>query len=488
MTERLSAPAPRRGGRPRHPPVDHAPSWPRPSGPRRRRRVPPSSWPPPLSWPSSARAPRWPCDAAPTRHDRDGRATDSIASRSAAYAGRRGVRRRLDRRRRRRDRHHPGHRCTRSHYTSVGVLARSNSQRRRVRRLGAGEPDAGRRRRHHDRPRHDPGGRRPRHRPRRAGLRAGRDGGRRLPGRGPRRAHGRRGGLGPAARPADELLGGPPLALDGDSSTPGSRRRPTPSTGARARCSRLPGSTGGIPEVRGGLAIATGEKLDEGPALDLVVSVVDAATGADAFVVPLDEGEYGFGILSPDGRYLRLHLDESVRASRSQPDRASTSTTSPRSERVTARGRRLRLGLDLRAASPFRVSRATSVEVCDPVTGVCATRARTLATSAGATSRLGAERPRELVTGADESAVRDPRGSATAAVRLTRPNGQQLLRRSISLHLSLPPLPKPMSKPLPPISRSFSLEPVMTSAPPRALMIARKSGWASMTSPLSVPL
>ncbi len=161
----------------------------------------------------------------------------------------------------------------------------------------------------------------------------------------------------------------PPLDLDGDIVYAGFEQEAYAVDWRTGEVQQAAGLGGGIPEVRGGLALTNGEKLDEATGvLDLVVSVVDAATGAEAFVVPLKQGDYGSGSLSPDGKYLRFTPDmgmnqdgENVRPGVEIFDLATR-------ERATLTGE----GWGWTSGgSAFRVE-GTSIEVCSPPTGSCA--------------------------------------------------------------------------------------------------------------------
>lgn len=161
----------------------------------------------------------------------------------------------------------------------------------------------------------------------------------------------------------------PPLALDGDIVYAGFEQEAYAVDWRTGEVQQAAGLGGGIPEVRDGLALTNGEKLDEATGvLDLVVSVVDAATGADVFVVPLKQGDYGSGSLSPDGKYVRftpdLGMDQDGGNVRPGAEIFDLATR----ERVplTGDGWAWTSG-----GSSFRVE-GTSLEVCSPVTGSCA--------------------------------------------------------------------------------------------------------------------
>lgn len=158
----------------------------------------------------------------------------------------------------------------------------------------------------------------------------------------------------------------PPLALDGDVVYAGFAEEAYAVNWRTGEMQQAAGLGGGMPEVRGGFAIAPGEKVVDGR-LDLVVSVVDAATGASALEVPLEEGEYGFGSLSPDGKYLRF-TREGMNGGPAAPDGVDIYDVATQ-ERVTLTGD----GWGWTAGgSPFRVQ-GTSLDICDPLTGECAT-------------------------------------------------------------------------------------------------------------------
>lgn len=160
----------------------------------------------------------------------------------------------------------------------------------------------------------------------------------------------------------------PPLALDGDIVYAGFEQEAYAVNWRTGEMQQAAGLGGGMPEVRGGFALDYGEKAVEGR-LDLVVSVVDAATGATALVVPLEEGEYGFGTLSPDGKYLRFSRESG--ASADGVDIYDVATQ----ERVTLAGDPYAWGWTS-GGFAFRVT-GDEVQVCDPVTSACETEATT---------------------------------------------------------------------------------------------------------------
>ena len=154
----------------------------------------------------------------------------------------------------------------------------------------------------------------------------------------------------------------PPLALDGDVVYAGFEQEAYAVNWRTGEMQQAAGLGGGMPEVRGGFALASGEKLVEGR-LELVVSVVDAATGATALVVPLEEGEYGFGSLSPDGKYLRFTQE----GMNGEPDGVDIYNVATQ-ERVTLAGD----GWGWTSEGlVYRVS-GNELQVCDPVTAACA--------------------------------------------------------------------------------------------------------------------
>lgn len=176
----------------------------------------------------------------------------------------------------------------------------------------------------------------------------------------------------------------PPLALDGDVVYAGFKNEAVAFNWRTGELQSAAGLGGGIPEVQGGHTLATDEKLVDGR-LDLVVSVLDAATGATALVVPLKPGEYGFGSLSPDGRFLRYTLEESFDKSGKyvEPDSIDVYDL--------ATGRSVQISGNVydwgwtSGGTLFHVSDDES-RVCDPVTGTCESQA---APAIGEELRLG---------------------------------------------------------------------------------------------------
>ncbi|UUZ59982.1 hypothetical protein [Nocardioides sp. B-3] len=165
----------------------------------------------------------------------------------------------------------------------------------------------------------------------------------------------------------------PPLALDGDVVYAGFEQEAYAVNWRTGEMQPATGLGGGILEVRGGLALDHGEEIGEGGALDMVISVVDAATGASALVVPLEEGEYGSGSLSPDGKYLRFTRDGmSGNGEYSEPDSVHIYDVATR-ERVTLVGDPYGWGWTS-GGFAFSVS-GNELTVCDPATGACETEA-----------------------------------------------------------------------------------------------------------------
>jgi hypothetical protein len=164
----------------------------------------------------------------------------------------------------------------------------------------------------------------------------------------------------------------PPLALDGDIVYAGFEEEAYAVNWRTGEMQPAAGVDGGIPEVFGGFALDYGEKAVEGR-LDLVVSVVDAATGASALVVPLEEDEYGSGSISPDGRFLRF---SAMDKSRDQGGAFAVPESVDVYDLTT--GHMVELsGVSYgwgwtSGGFAFRVS-GRDLEVCDPVTGACET-------------------------------------------------------------------------------------------------------------------
>lgn len=162
----------------------------------------------------------------------------------------------------------------------------------------------------------------------------------------------------------------PPLALDGDVVYAGFEQEGYAVNWRTGEVQPAAGLGGGIPDVRDGLALDYGEKLDEATgALDMVVSVVDAATGAPALTVPLEKDQFGSGGLSPDGAHLRF-APEPGAGPGAQPARVDIYDLATQ-EHVTLAGD----GWGWTSGGyPFRVE-GMSVDVCDPATGTCTTEA-----------------------------------------------------------------------------------------------------------------
>jgi len=162
----------------------------------------------------------------------------------------------------------------------------------------------------------------------------------------------------------------PPLALDGDVVYAGFEEEAYAVNWRTGEMQQAAGLGGGMPEVRGGFALAYGEKLDKGSGvLDLVVSVVNAATGGSALVVPLEQGDYGSGSLSPDGKYLRFTREMGMNLNDENVKPGVDIYHVATQGRVTLTGD----GWGWTSGgSPFRVQ-GTSLDICDPLTGTCTT-------------------------------------------------------------------------------------------------------------------
>lgn len=164
----------------------------------------------------------------------------------------------------------------------------------------------------------------------------------------------------------------PPLALDGDIVYAGFEDEAYALNWRTGEMQPAAGLAGGMPQVRGGFAVSYGEKLIEGGVLELVVSVVNAATGASALVVPLEQGAYGTGSLSPDGKYLRFGNEPGVNKNGDLvvPDSVDVYDI--------ASGGRVRISGDVNGwgwtSGGFLVRvEGTSMGICDPLTGRCTT-------------------------------------------------------------------------------------------------------------------
>lgn len=160
----------------------------------------------------------------------------------------------------------------------------------------------------------------------------------------------------------------PPLALDGDIVYAGFENEAYSfnwRTGEQQPAAGLPG---GIPQVFGGHAITSyGNET---------FSVVDVATGASVLDIELGKHRYGFGTLSPDGKYLRFTKEIGMNGDGElvEPtdvdvydlatDERVTLTRNPNAWGWTSGG------------FAFRVS-GNEVQVCDPVTGACETETTT---------------------------------------------------------------------------------------------------------------
>jgi hypothetical protein len=95
----------------------------------------------------------------------------------------------------------------------------------------------------------------------------------------------------------------PPLGLSGGSLYVGYRKETVAIDLATGEQSTVPGLSGGIPDVRGGRTVTSEEGLLE---------VLDVASGET--VLSLDFQGYAYGTLSPDGRFLRFVQEETFDA------------------------------------------------------------------------------------------------------------------------------------------------------------------------------
>ncbi len=93
----------------------------------------------------------------------------------------------------------------------------------------------------------------------------------------------------------------PPLALDGDTLFVGYRHEMAAVDLATGETSTIPGSEGGGPLVSGG-RIVTGT--------DTTIDVVEATSGETVLSVDVDPETFPYGTLSPDGRFLRVVLQD----------------------------------------------------------------------------------------------------------------------------------------------------------------------------------
>lgn len=91
----------------------------------------------------------------------------------------------------------------------------------------------------------------------------------------------------------------PPLALDGDDLYIGFRNETKVLGLGSGDVATAPDMAGGLPEVVSGRTVVQDGGL---------ISVRDAATGE--VLLDVDTEEYGWGSLSPDGRYLRVVIDD----------------------------------------------------------------------------------------------------------------------------------------------------------------------------------
>ncbi|KRF13863.1 hypothetical protein ASG90_13655 [Nocardioides sp. Soil797] len=153
----------------------------------------------------------------------------------------------------------------------------------------------------------------------------------------------------------------PPLALDGDVVYAGFKKEAVAFNWRTGKEQPVHGIPGGMVEVRGGHALSYGKAG---------ISVIDVTTGKRLTTVPLGQDEYGFGTLSPDGRYLQFTMEES-------PDENGQPTEPTgidvfdvaTGEHVSLDGNPYAWGWTS-SSLPLYVS-GTQRKVCDPETATC---------------------------------------------------------------------------------------------------------------------
>lgn len=155
----------------------------------------------------------------------------------------------------------------------------------------------------------------------------------------------------------------PPLALDGDILYAGFKKEAVAFDWRTGERQPAAGLRGGIPEVAGGHALVQGPDR---------LSVVDAATGDPVLEFPVSDDSFGAASLSPDGRYLSYVTHDPL-ASAEDPQ-------APLEIHDLATGRTVDLtgdaGFDpgwTTHGHPFFVD-GRQVSVCDPTTGKCTTQ------------------------------------------------------------------------------------------------------------------
>lgn len=151
----------------------------------------------------------------------------------------------------------------------------------------------------------------------------------------------------------------PPLALDGDIVYAGFKNEAFAFDWRTGEMKSAAGVGGGMPEVHGGHALAERQGS---------FSVVDAATGDAVLDFDLGKDEYASGSLSPDGRYLRFALEGMYDSSR--PDGFDVYDLAT-GDKVELTGDPYEWGWTS-GGTAYRVT-GQGLDVCNPVTGVCET-------------------------------------------------------------------------------------------------------------------
>ena len=164
----------------------------------------------------------------------------------------------------------------------------------------------------------------------------------------------------------------PPLGLDGEVIYAGFEESAVAINWRTGETQPAAGLAGGIPEVRSGRAILQAEGT---------YAVVDAATGDPQLEIPLTKNDYAFGVLSPDGRFLRIKVESM--ASGGATDGAEVYDIDT-GKRVQLPGSSQEWGWSS-GSSAFRVT-GQGIEMCSPETGACTSES---APNIGANLRLG---------------------------------------------------------------------------------------------------
>jgi hypothetical protein len=164
----------------------------------------------------------------------------------------------------------------------------------------------------------------------------------------------------------------PPLGLDGDVVYAGFEESAVAINWRTGETQSAAGVAGGIPQVHNGRAILQAEGT---------YAVVDAATGDAQLEIPLTRNDYAFGVLSPDGRFLRIKVESMTNGGATDGVEVYDIDTG---KRVQLPGTSQEWGWSA-GSSAFRVT-GQGIEMCSAVTGACTSES---APNIGANLRLG---------------------------------------------------------------------------------------------------